>query len=56
MLTLAICLYLLGSLLVLSILDVADGGSTIGLVVMAILWPLFTIHIVLYDIFFPDEE
>lgn len=56
MLTAAVSLYMLGSLLVLLIFEVEEHGSKTGLVVLALLWPLFTIHIALIDVFFPDDE
>jgi len=56
MITVATSLYMLGVLLVLSIFEVEEGRSSVGLLVMALGWPLVTIHIALCDIFFPDQE
>jgi hypothetical protein len=56
MLTIALCLYLLGILLVLSIFDVEDGSSPLGLIALAVGWPLLAVHLALCDIFYPDEQ
>ena len=56
MITVSLCLYMLGMLLVLSILEIEEGGSPVIVVILAICWPLLTLHMVLCDIFFPDEE
>lgn len=56
MTTVAIALYLIGILLVLSIFEVAEGHSARGLLMLAVFWPIVTLHIVLQDLFFPEEE
>lgn len=56
MTTLAIALYGIGILLVLSIFEVAEDSSPMGLMMLAIFWPIVTLHIVIMDIFAPSEE
>jgi hypothetical protein len=56
MLTITLCLYLLGILLVLSLFEVEDGSSSLGLIALAVGWPLLAVHLALCDIFYPDEQ
>jgi|TARA_R110000737_G_scaffold36297_1_gene55654 hypothetical protein len=56
MLTIAICLYLVGMLLVLTIFDIEEGNSPVGLLMAAVFWPLMTLHLVYMDLVYKDEE
>lgn len=56
MLTIAICLYLVGMLLVLTIFDIEEGSSPVGLLMAAVFWPLMTLHLVYMDLVYKDEE
>lgn len=56
MTTLAIALYLIGILLILSIFEVAEDHSPIGLTLLAVFWPIVTLHIVIMDLFFTEKE
>lgn len=52
----AICLYLIGILMVLSIFEVAEDASPLGLFILCVFWPLITIRMVLEDMLSKPEE
>lgn len=56
MLIVATALYLIGILLVLTLLEVEEGYPATGLLLFAFFWPFATMHMVIMDTFFPDEE
>ncbi len=52
----AICLYLIGMLLVLSVFDVAEGSSPIGYIILILFWPIVTLWISLVAMLYPEED
>jgi hypothetical protein len=56
MITVATALYLIGILLVLTVLEVEEGYPATGLLLFAFFWPFVTMHMVIMDTFFPDQE
>jgi hypothetical protein len=56
MLTLALCLYLIGMMLVLSVFEVEEGSSPIGMVLLTVFWPIATLYWVSVDLWYGPEE
>lgn len=54
--TVAVCLYLIGMLLVLSVFEVAEGSSPLGYIILVLFWPIVTLWISLVTMLYPDEE
>lgn len=54
--TVAVCLYLIGMLLVLSVFEVAEGSSPLGYIILILFWPIVTLWISLVTMLYPDEE
>lgn len=56
MLTLALCLYLIGMMLVLSVFEVEEGSSPIGMVLLTVFWPIVTLYWVSVDLWYGSGE
>ena len=54
--TVAVSLYLIGMLLVLSVFEVAEDSSPLGYIILVLLWPIVTLWISLVTMLYPDEE
>lgn len=54
--TVAVCLYLIGMLLVLSVFEVAEGSSPLGYIILVLFWPIVTLWISIVSMLYPDEE
>lgn len=53
---LPIILWALGGLFVLLIMEPAEDSNGIGLLILALTWPLATIWMALNEFFLPDDE
>lgn len=54
--TVAVSLYLIGMLLVLSVFEVAEGSSPLGYIILVLFWPIVTLWISIVSMLYPDEE
>lgn len=54
--TVAVCLYLIGMLLVLSVFEVEEGSSPLGYIILILFWPIVTLWISIFSMLYPDEE
>jgi hypothetical protein len=49
-------LYFIGSLFVLTVFEPAEDSSPIGLLILAFIWPVYTIYLITMDLIYKREE
>lgn len=52
---LALALYLLGSIFILTFMEPEEGYER-DIKVLAAFWPFFTVYVMFMDVFFPSKE